>query len=126
MGGGESILVVEDEVDIRSMVGMALRIAGFRVAEAANGREALTRLREDTPLGLILLDLRMPIMNGWEFREEQLRDVALSTIPVVVMSGDGNVAAIAEAINAGDYLTKPIALGRLLATVRRHCAAPAR
>src|SRR5882724_6348202 len=82
-----TILIVEDETDIRFIVTEILADEGYAVAGVANGLEALTYLRQhdDQPC-LILLDLGMPVMSGWEFRAEQQRDPALATIPVIVMS----------------------------------------
>jgi CheY-like chemotaxis protein len=82
-----TILIVEDEPPIRDVLAEILEDEGYRVSTVSNGMEALTYLRQqaDRPR-LILLDLGMPVMTGWEFREEQLRDATLKDIPVVVMS----------------------------------------
>src|SRR4051812_13349602 len=81
-----SILIVEDEHPIRNVITEILEEEGYRVASAANGLEALTYLRQHTHPRLILLDLGMPIMTGWEFREQQQRDPTIAMIPVILMS----------------------------------------
>ena len=89
----KTILVVDDERDIRESLGDLLREEGYDVIEAQNGVEALARLRENTHVSpcVIVLDLMMPVMDGYQFRAEQLRDSALAGIPVVVVSAEGNV-----------------------------------
>jgi CheY-like chemotaxis protein len=69
---------------------------------------------------LILVDLMMPVMNGWQFRAEQMRDPSISGIPAVVISGGDRVAEHTKALGAADYLRKPIDLDVLLATVQRY------
>jgi CheY-like chemotaxis protein len=114
------ILVVEDDFDIRDAVIQILTDEGYRVVGAANGQDALERLRaEPNAYGLILLDLMMPVMDGRQFRAEQERDPALAAIPVVVMSADASVQVKATSIRAADCLRKPIQLDTLLATIAR-------
>jgi CheY-like chemotaxis protein len=116
-----SVLIVEDDLDIRETLAEILQDEGYPVATAANGREAMAHLRSRAPTCVILLDLMMPIMNGWEFRAEQQQDPALAQIPVVVVSGDGNVAQKAASLSVDGYLAKPIDLDRLLDTVAAYC-----
>ena len=78
------ILLVDDDFLLRELVTMTLAGAGYMVATAANGEEALQRLRNFHPPQLILLDLMLPGMDGWRFREEQQKDQALASIPVIV------------------------------------------
>ena len=113
-----SVMLVEDDPDIRTMVSQLLELEGWRVITFGNGGEALDSLRGGERPGLILLDLMMPKMNGWQFRAEQMRDSALSSIPVVVLSGDVR-GADTSAVHADGYLKKPIDLEVLIATVRR-------
>jgi CheY-like chemotaxis protein len=117
----KKILVVEDDAATRDAVALVLRDGGFSVTEAANGHEALLHLRTTPPPQLILLDLMMPVMNGWEFRKQQTQDPALQSIPVVIVSADTNVPQKAAALGARDYLVKPIDLDKLLEAVQRHC-----
>jgi CheY-like chemotaxis protein len=117
------ILLVEDDPDIRAMIAQLLELEGYRVRVSANGVDGLQILRglegEERP-GLILLDLMMPVMNGWQFRAEQACDPALEEIPVVVMSGDGQVTEKGPPVRAASFLRKPVDLDVLLDTVRRH------
>ena len=86
---------------------------------AKNGAEALDYLRSHQAQDEELLDLMMPVMNGWEFRAEQLKDPGLSSIPVVVFSGHGKVEQSTAAIGAAANLRKPIALRDLLSVLGR-------
>ena len=111
------ILVVEDDFDIRDTMMQILEAEGYRVAGAANGLEALERLRGGALPSLILLDLMMPVMNGWQFRAEQQGDPAISGVPVVVISADASILQKATSIHADGFLKKPIQLDALLAAV---------
>ncbi len=115
------ILIVDDDPDILAAGRMVLECAGYQVATATNGTEALARLRGEPAPCLILLDLMMPVMNGWEFRDEQTRDPRLSAIPVVIMTGAGRAVSAEAPIGAAGLLEKPVALSTLLSTVRRYC-----
>jgi CheY-like chemotaxis protein len=117
--GASYILVVDDERDIRELVRDILRFEGYTVVTASNGREALEHLRSADLPRLILLDLMMPIMNGWEFRAEQLQDRRIMSVPVVVLSGDGSALDQARSLGTSDYIMKPVQLDQLLALVRR-------
>ncbi|HWQ34623.1 MAG TPA: response regulator [Blastocatellia bacterium] len=117
----EEILVVEDDFDSREMLSFILQSEGYSVVGAANGQEALQHLRRGPAPCLILLDLMMPVMNGWEFRDAQAQDPSLSPIPVVVISADVNVKDAATSIGASGWLNKPVDFDRLLDLVRRHC-----
>lgn len=118
---GKRVLVVEDDPDIRDMVGGVLSLEGYDVMSASNGVEALDLLRDKPRPGLILLDLMMPIMNGWELRSELGRNPHLSAIPIVVISGDGSIDRKASALGVNGYLRKPVDLDSLLETVQRFC-----
>lgn len=114
------ILVIEDDFDIRDTMTQILEAEGYAVVGAANGQEALDHLhRADRPR-LILLDLMMPVMNGWQFRTEQQRDPELASIPVVVISADASIHQKATSIQADGFLKKPLQLEALLATVQRY------
>ena len=107
------VLVVDDDPDICTAVRDVLEAFGYYVDMARDGAEALKKLRRGEVPCLILLDLMMPGMNGFEFRNEQLRDPVLASIPVVVVSGAGDVAAKAATIGV-EGLAKPIDLDVLL------------
>src|SRR5262245_23155992 len=83
------VLVVDDDEEIRNALTEFLSDEGYGVVSASNGREALASLREGVHPSVILLDLMMPVMDGWDFRAEQLRDPGLRDIPVVVITATG-------------------------------------
>jgi CheY-like chemotaxis protein len=112
------VLVVDDDPDIRETIGIILEDEGFDVDLAANGSEALAKLRVDPHAQVILLDLMMPVMNGWEFRAEQEKDPALLAIPVIVISADNNLSEKARAFG-GNYLSKPLDIDELLEEIGR-------
>ena len=116
------VLVVENDPLARRDLAEILVEGGYVVEQAANGREALQRL-EDRALrpAVILLDLRTPEMNGWDFRLAQRADAELRHIPVVVVSGDSDVALHARRMAAAGYLRKPFGLDELFAVVRSSC-----
>jgi CheY-like chemotaxis protein len=120
--GERSILIVEDDSDLREALSAVLRDEGYFVAVAADGREALDRLRRQWRPSLILLDLTMPVMNGWQFRAEQRQDPALSGIPVVVLSAGDHLAEQMVPLGIKDYVRKPIELNHLLQTIERYCS----
>jgi CheY-like chemotaxis protein len=110
------ILVVEDDDDLRDTICEVLAGEGIVVQAARNGVEALSLLEKDDVPDLILLDLMMPVMNGWEFRSRQVADPRLAKIPVIVMSATERLAdaAIADAAQ----LRKPMCLEQLVERVR--------
>ncbi len=113
---------MEDDVDIRLDLADILRAEGYEVATASNGQEALDFLGQHSDqVGLILLDLMMPVMNGWDFRSKQLEEPGLTEIPVVLLSGAGDVARHALALKTAGYLIKPLRLDSLLGIVSRLC-----
>jgi len=111
------VLVVDDNPEIRSSFKELLEDEGYRVAEVADGREALDYLRSQERPKLILLDLMMPVMDGWQFRAEQKKNPALASIPVIVISA---VADVAAEIDAERVLTKPLNPEVLLGAVARY------
>jgi CheY-like chemotaxis protein len=115
------VLIVEDDLDIRDALGQILEEEGYAVATAANGQEALDRLRAGPPPRLILLDLMMPVMNGWQFRAEQRQDPTLAGIPVVVISADTNIRDKAIQLGVNEFFRKPIEISGLLQTLERYC-----
>lgn len=121
MVGG--VLIVEDDEDIRADLTAILRVKGFLVEESANGRDALALLRGGARPCVIVLDLMMPVMNGWELRDAMRGDAALREIPVVVVSGAGRIADHEIAVlQPAAVLVKPFELSQLLALVGRYCA----
>ncbi len=114
------ILIVEDDRDLSRLVSEVLESAGYRTAIANNGHEALQQLQINPP-ALILLDMMMPGMDGWQFREEQRKIPAVADIPVVTVTADGDARAKAAAIQAVGYVAKPISIDSLLDEVERIC-----
>jgi signal transduction histidine kinase len=114
---GRTLLVVEDDADIREALDGLLSMEGFRVTGCSNGREALDWLRHASKPDLILLDLMMPVMDGWQFRVAQKDDPELSRIPVLALSADAT--AKAAAIDADAYLKKPVDYETLIDTIDR-------
>jgi CheY-like chemotaxis protein len=110
------ILVVDDDPVIRESLEQALEDRGYEVESAANGMEALSVVREWLP-DLIILDLVMPIMDGWQFRLEQLR--SHPEVPVVVLTAYWSAAEASERLKAADLLRKPVDLDDLFAAVKR-------
>jgi len=108
------VLLVDDEQDIREAVSEALLYEGYDVVTAGDGAEALRVCRQSHP-DVILLDLMMPGMNGWDFRKTQRGEAGISEIPVVVVSALGRVGTI----DATAFLPKPFSLDDLLSAVRR-------
>jgi signal transduction histidine kinase len=112
-----SILVVEDDHDIRTSLADFLTLEGFEVATATDGAAALARLRKAEPPDVVLLDLMMPVMDGWQFRLEQKRDPVLSQVPVIALSANGSPQA--RAVDAAAFISKPLDVGVLLSTIDR-------
>jgi two-component system, chemotaxis family, chemotaxis protein CheY len=119
-----NVLVVDDDSFIREMLEQLLEDEGYSVASAADGEEALSYLQQQqTPPCLILLDLMMPRMNGWEFRAAQRRDPLLAPIPVVTISAHADLLATADPLDATAHFPKPIDMARLITTINRYCKA---
>lgn len=111
------VLIVEDEPDALEALGDLLESHGYGVIGARNGAEALQLLGRSPLPRLIVLDLLMPTMDGWEFRLRQKKDPRIADIPVVVVSA----SSAAKPIDADTVLRKPVDIDRLLQTVARHC-----
>jgi CheY-like chemotaxis protein len=122
------ILVVEDDDAIRALVSDVLRDDGYVVHEAANGLEALDQLRRERP-DLIVLDLMMPVMDGWTFVEECRRKHDCDGVPIVVTSASHDLPRTAERLRSFGVrtcLAKPFDVNGLLALVERYApSAPA-
>jgi CheY-like chemotaxis protein len=115
------VLVVDDDRDIRDSLVEVLEDHGYRAIGAGNGREALDALRTSADMPcLILLDLMMPVMDGREFREEQLKNPEWTGIPVIVISAYNDVAEQARALEV-EHLRKPLGMRPLMDAVRRYC-----
>ena len=120
MGHGVSavrVLIVEDNADARGMLTFACEVEGHVVHQAADGQQALDRLAEGASPDVILLDLAMPVMDGWQFREAQKARQEWADIPVVIVSAHDNPREI-EAIAPRACFRKPIDLDALLRTLQ--------
>jgi CheY-like chemotaxis protein len=117
-----TILVVDDDPNLQRVMSKFLEFEGFAPVRAGNGQEALDYLRGGGNASVVLLDLRMPVMDGWAFRRAQRADPELSDIPVVVISGaDGD--QIGE-LGAAAVFHKPVSFAEVVDTVRRLCEDP--
>jgi CheY-like chemotaxis protein len=115
------VLVIDDHADVRESLDALLRSEGFAVETAENGREALDKLHGGLRPGAILLDLMMPVMDGVEFRQEQLRHPDLAHIPVIVVSSTDRTLRTVGRLQPHAYLQKPVSPEQLVAVLRQHC-----
>jgi CheY-like chemotaxis protein len=117
------VLIVEDDPALREVYGEVLEGEGYGIRLAANGHEALALLdAEPEPPCAILLDLRMPGMNGWELADRLRETVRWRRVPIVVVAAHYLVADEAGRIGAASWLQKPVTLDRLVAAVRGACS----
>lgn len=116
-----TVLVVEDDPELLLSLSEVIESEGYGVACARHGLEALGRLRGGVHPSVILLDLMMPIMNGWQFRYEQRQDSDLAKIPVVVVSAKSDSQQHAAWLEADGYISKPIDLDLLFDMLARYC-----
>lgn len=119
-----TVLVVDDDEDIRFAMSDTLEAEGYRVLLAEDGLDALAKLRSggERP-HLILLDLMMPNMDGCGFCAAKQQDAALSPIPVVIVSADSRVSQKAAELGVAGFLAKPVRIGDLVATIERFSSA---
>jgi CheY-like chemotaxis protein len=116
----QGILVVDDDPDIRDSLREVLEDEGYEVSCVGNGREVLDFLRrEGQPRPcVILLDLMMPVMDGWQFRREQKQDPSIAEIPLIVITATGKRPVL---IDADELVMKPLELSRLFDAIERYC-----
>lgn len=115
-----TVLVVDDDVDLQRVMTRLLTFERFVPVVAGNGQEALTYLRSGALVDVILLDLRMPVMDGWTFRREQRADTGIAGVPVVVLSGT-EPEQLAE-LDVAAAFRKPVSFSELVAVLRQLCA----
>lgn len=122
----QSILIVEDNEDVRESIADALEMEGYLVTTSKNGKDGLAKLPAMPGPVLILLDLMMPVMNGWEFLDAQHRDPVLEGHQVVTISAVSPTQSLQdpEPLDTAGNLQKPINLEPLLATVLKFCGPP--
>jgi DNA-binding response OmpR family regulator len=117
---GKRVLVVDDDPDIRELLFTALEDEGFEVVPAGNGQEALAVIKSFRP-DVIVLDLMMPVMDGWQFVQEmRARD---EDIPIVLLSAARDLKTHAKALAAADIIEKPFDLAELLPKIARVASA---
>ena len=109
------VLVIDDDRDLLQVLSAMLQACGYDVTAVPNGAKALEHLAQSDPPDLIVLDMMMPVMDGWQFRIEQRRDPRLAAIPVLVLSADSTPKAVA--VDADGFLQKPFDTPVLLRTV---------
>jgi CheY-like chemotaxis protein len=113
------ILIVDDDADIRESLREVLEDEGYQVTCLANGKEALDYLKAANPRPcVILLDLMMPVMDGWQFRREQKLDPEIADIPLVVITATGKRPVL---IDAAELVMKPLDLSQLFKAIERYC-----
>jgi CheY-like chemotaxis protein len=118
------VLIVDDDPAIRAVPAETLIDEGYRTLTGPYGAAALAALQDASPPCLIVLDLMMPVMDGFAFRAVQRRTPHLAPIPVVVLSAFPATVETAAELDVAAYLSKPVPLDQLVATVARSCAAP--
>ena len=103
------ILIIEDNKSIRDTLVLALEFDNYQVQTASNGSEALTLLENSTELPhIIILDMQMPVMNGYEFRKEQMKRSKISQIPVIILTANNNLQDLKKELQAYEFLNKPV------------------
>ena len=115
------VLIVDDDYAVQDAIKDVLEDEGYEVSLAANGLEALKELRRKNQVCLILLDLMMPVMNGWEFRQEQLEDAELAGIPTVIVTAHNRPIQNAQELKVKHVIPKPVQPNLLLSTVSAYC-----
>ena len=117
------VLVVDDDPNHVRLMSKFLKLEGFAPVPALNGQEALSYLRGGGEANVILLDLRMPVMDGWAFRREQRGDPMIAGIPIVILSGVDTDHV--HELDAAAAFNKPVSFPDIVGVVRRLCdAAP--
>ncbi|MEX2238325.1 MAG: response regulator [Dehalococcoidia bacterium] len=115
---GATVLVVEDDERIQRLVQIVLKGEGYKVRQATNGRQALDMINDEAP-DLVLLDLMLPVLDGWALRERLKQKPATAAIPILVMSAVRNLPQTARELDVAGYLSKPFEIDDLIRSVRR-------
>lgn len=117
------VLLVDDDEEMRTTLVEVLALEGIAAVTARHGAEALDRLNGGLDPDVILLDLMMPVMSGWEFRERQLQDARLASIPVMILTASANAPRNAARLGVDAYQAKPLQLEALVAWIRERAGA---
>lgn len=120
-GSNRAVLIVDDDEDIRQILADILRSEGYDSAMAADGREALQYLERHPPPCTILLDLMMPVMDGWEFARAARANPKFAEIPIIIMSAHVSARQASTTLSAYAFLEKPLDMDRLLGLVEKAC-----
>jgi CheY-like chemotaxis protein len=115
------VLVVDDDAGMRKMYQRSLGRAGFDVVVADDAPAGLQRLREDREIRLVLLDLHMPGVDGWKFREAQRSDPDMRDVPTVIVTGAPIADLVSQELHATEYLIKPVGSDHLVRVVSDYC-----
>ena len=115
----QPILIVDDDAGMRTMLETVLIVEGYQVKLARNGREALRLISQERP-ALVLLDLMMPVMNGWEFLQEIQKLSQFSNLPIVLLSASRDLVRAARQSSIKAYLPKPFELDKLLLYIEQY------
>jgi CheY-like chemotaxis protein len=117
------VLLVDDDEGARESLTELLEETGYSVLQADNGSTALRLLEEvKGRCDIIVLDLMMPTMNGWDFRRKQRGDPRFAGIPVLLMSSGAHIASVSAELEAADYMSKPVEIADLREKLRKHAA----
>jgi len=119
---GQYILVVDDDADFREALCEVLGEAGYPVQQAENGEVALSRVGEELP-GIVLLDLKMPVLDGWGVMERMRNDAKASAVPILILSAYG-FEWEAELLGAQGYIPKSVGMDEILERVRKAAGSP--
>jgi|SRR5688572_32221261 CheY-like chemotaxis protein len=118
-----TILVIDDNDATRTGLVQLLTLRGYRTTGAANGREGLDCLRRERSVGVIVLDLTMPIADGYWFRDQQRADPSIAHIPLIVFTGSDDAHTNAQMLSGADVLHKPVGVSQLLEMIASLCDA---
>lgn len=119
--GPGRVLVIDDDEGVRSVMRKQLAAAGFDVVAASTGAEGIDIMRADPSFKVVLLDMIMPAMDGWGFRQVQLADPVLAAVPAIVLTGAPLPSLIHDQLKAADYLLKPVGRDHLISVVSNYC-----
>ena len=119
-----AVLVIDDNEATRTGLVELLNLRGYRTAAAANGRDGLTSLRGDHSIGVVVLDLTMPVADGYWFRGEQRADPAIAHIPLIVFTGSDDAHVDVSMLEGAQVLRKPLGIPELLERIDSHCGCP--
>ena len=119
--GPGRVLVIDDDEGVRTVMRKQLQHSGFDVVTAASGFDGLTMMRQDPGIRLVLLDMIMPVLDGWGVRQKQMEDPLLSDVPVIILTGAPLPSLVHDQLRAADYLLKPVGRDHLISVVSNYC-----